>query len=341
MGKSVRRSVVIPVVVGAYLIAMGFFLRFWAYDRVAVVPRDQNTAQILVAKNARFFDADHVKEATGTITVNYRVIANPDKSKSVSKEMGKQVVVMKMGQSADNNTTPPPIDYQTEEFAIARHGSQAVDWPDATENDEDTQFKGYVIKFPFNTQKKSYQYWDTFTQQPMTMKYQGVRTVKGTTGSIKTYLFEGTVPRTVFTTREVPRGIFGLPDTGGVNADRSFQVVRKIWVEPQTGVFMKLEEDQQQYLTINEKGAKQVAALVADLKFTPATIQSNINEYKTKAFLLRFVRVYGPIGFGLIGVVLIGAAVGLARRDADSDAQAGHRGRKGKGQREESELTRT
>lgn len=318
--RKFSRGAVTFLTLGAFLATLGLSMKFYAYDKLAVVPLDQNTRQIITDDNATFFDADNVAPGSGPIQATVTVIGDPDLAKEVSDELGVNAAVLTKGQDTDNNGEAPPMDFYEGTFAIDRFTGEALDWSGATEKGEPQTFEGQIIKFPFNTQKKTYQYWDGTIGAPMDMEYKGTEKVEGTDGSIETYRFEGYVPETVFGTREVPRGIFGLEDTSSVEATRTYENNRTIWVEPETGAMIKVEETQKQMLIWDEPGSVPVVAMDTVSSFTPETIQGNIDTYKSKAAALRAVRTWLPLTLGGIGalLVLIGAVMAFRFKSDNS-----------------------
>ena len=159
-----------------------------------------------------------------------------------------------------------------------------------------------MIKLPFNVEKKSYEYWDATIRQPMTVDFVEETELKGTNNSLKVYKFEGEVPETDFGFREVPRGLFGLEDTGSVEARRTYQNTRTLWVEPVTGVMIKVQEAQTQYMYLDEPGVTPVLAMVA----------------------LAAVKGPAPIVLGILGtlslLVGIALALGFSRKAKDASA---------------------
>ncbi|GAA3548170.1 hypothetical protein AFL01nite_26530 [Aeromicrobium flavum] len=326
--RKFSRGAVAFLTLGAFLLTLGVAMKVYAYDRLAVVPKDQNTQQILGDDNANFFDADNVAPGSGPISTVATVIGDPDLAKEAADENdGADIAVFTKGQSTDNNDQAPPIDFLEQTFAIDRYTGAAVPWSGASQNGEPIEYEGQIIKFPFNTQKKSYDYWDATVKAPMKMEYEGTEKVEGTDGSIDTYRFSGSIPETEFGVREVPRAIFGLADTGPVEATRTYANERTVWVEPETGVMVKIEEAQKQWLKHDERGAKDVVAMDTVSSSSPETIQANIDEYGSKSASLKAVRTWLPLALGGLGVLSLLAGVALAlrfrsRRNADVDDDA-------------------
>ena len=76
--RKFSRGAVAFLTLGAFLLTLGVAMKVYAYDRLAVVPKDQNTQQILGDDNANFFDADNVAPGSGAITTIATVLGDPD-----------------------------------------------------------------------------------------------------------------------------------------------------------------------------------------------------------------------------------------------------------------------
>lgn len=313
--RKFSRGAVTFITLGAFLITLGISLKFYAYPRLAVVPQDQNSEQVLSDDNASFFDADNVAAGSGPIKTVVRVIGDPALAEEVADELGvksRTVAVFEKGQSTDNNNEAPPMDFLAQTFAIDRHTGLPLDWSGSEQNGEPITYEGAMIKLPFNTEKKSYEYWDATIRQPMTVDFVEETELQGTDASIKVYKFEGTVPETDFGFREVPRGIFGLEDTGSVEARRTYANTRTMWVEPTTGVMIKIQEAQKQMMYLDEPGATPVLAMDTISAFTDETVDANIEEYGTKSTLLGAVYGPAPIVLGILGALSLIVGIALA-----------------------------
>ena len=325
--RKFSRGAVTFITLGAFLITLGLSLKFYAYPRLAVVPQDQNSEQVLAGDNATFFDADNVAPGSGPIKTVVRVIGDPALAKEVADELGikaNTVAVFEKGQSTDNNNEAPPMDFLSQRFAVDRHTGAPLDWSGSEQNGEPITYEGAMIKLPFNVEKKSYEYWDATIRQPMTLDFVEETELKGTNNSLKVYKFEGEVPETDFGFREVPRGLFGLEDTGSVEARRTYQNTRTLWVEPVTGVMIKVQEAQTQYMYLDEPGATPVLAMDTTSVFTQETVDTNIDEYASKSVALAAVKGPAPIVLGILGtlslLVGIALALGFSRKAKDASA---------------------
>ncbi|KYH44363.1 DUF3068 domain-containing protein [Branchiibius sp. NY16-3462-2] len=304
------RKLALPFLIGlgAFLVVMALGLKFWAPDKLAIIPLDQNTRQELTDPNAKFFDADTLSYKEGPVNTTLVVAAD----KSGSEKLGDNKVILNKWQVTDNNNTPPPMAANSATYAVDRNSGLPVKWSGTTLNDgvngdQPATVEGYTIKFPFGTQKTTYKYWDDTLKKTMDMKYVSTESING----LQVYKFEGTVPETTFRMQEVPGAIFGLgASSAGQNAERTYANTRILWVEPQTGVFIKASEHQLQRFKI--PGHDPALAVDTTQVMTPATVKENTDYWGQKAFLLKVLHIM-PWILGPLGVLTLLGAPFLAR----------------------------
>ena len=74
---------------GAFFLTCGLLFKFYAYPRLAVVPLDQNTRQVVEGPDSTYLDVENLKITTGLLTTVATVIGDPDASKAASEETGR------------------------------------------------------------------------------------------------------------------------------------------------------------------------------------------------------------------------------------------------------------
>lgn len=304
------RKLALPLLVGigAFMVAMGLGLKFWAPDKLAIIPLDQNTRQELADPNAKFFDATSLSYKQGPLSTTLTVAAD----KKASQTLGGNRVILNKWQVTDNDDKAPPVDANSMTFAVDRNTGLPVSWAGTVVNPgyeaaRKMSIEGYTIKFPFGLEKKTYPYWDTTLNKPMNMKYVSTESING----LEVFKFEGTVPDTTFRQQEVPGSIFGLgASSPGQLADRSYANTRTIWAEPQTGVFIKVSEHQVQQFRI--AGHDPAPAVDTTQVFTDATVKENTDYWGQKAFLLKVLKIV-PWVLIPLGILTILAAPLVSR----------------------------
>lgn len=318
-GSLVRKFLLPAVImgVGAFILTMGLLFKFYAYPRLAVVPLDQNTTQVVQDPDAQFFDADNVKPGSGELTTTARIIGDPEASKQAAEETGRDVAIWNSGQVSDNNGDNIPMDGSTEVLVFDRHTGEAINCCGESKNGEEVKRDGLLVKFPFDTQPvDTYMWWDSTVGKSFPVKYEGEEDLQG----MNVYKFTQEVPTTKYSSRELPGNLFGgEPDAPAVTADRYYSNKRTFWVDPVTGVVLDRVEEQKQEF---RHDGKTLNALETTSRFTPETVDKNVEEYKSKSSLLNMVQTTFPLVFTILGILLILAGLILSliigrRRDPE------------------------
>jgi hypothetical protein len=295
----------IVIGVGAFLLTLALLMRFYAVPKLAVVPYDQNSTSVVLGPDSTYLNPSVLKVEKGTLTSTVRVIGDEAEAKKQSDATGRDLAIWDKGQvtqftdPATGGLFSPPLTGGTDRIVFDRYTGEAVNCCGETTDGEAAEHKGQLVKFPFFTEKKSYDYWDGTTKKAYAADFKGIEDIQGLT----VYRFEQAVPRQQYTTIEVPASLFGLPDAP-VTANRFYENNRILWVEPTTGVVIKQTENQKQQL--EAPGASSpLTILETTSTFDDATVNKNVEDYKTKSSQLALIKTTGPVSAGILGVLLL------------------------------------
>jgi hypothetical protein len=72
----VRKTSVVLIALGAFLIVLAPMVRWYAYPRVAVAPAAQKSVTTLVGPDATIFDIATLKEITTDLTTTVRTVGD-------------------------------------------------------------------------------------------------------------------------------------------------------------------------------------------------------------------------------------------------------------------------
>jgi hypothetical protein len=352
---------VICVALGVFMLVLGGMSRWYAYDRLAVAPLDQNTtAQTApdddapddaARKRSQSYGPDaiylKVTEAGASIeTADLQsvrtVVGDVEASKAASEELDREIAIWETYSYTNPLNDPDyseerPLSGRIDRVAFDRHTGEAVDCCDTTtqtgmdENGDprppvEVVFEGQYFKLPFNTQKQDYLFWDGTLQDATPLVYEEEEEVEGLT----TYRFKQTIEPTdvdELTTAEgeeftqVPGSLVGRPRAASVRTDRMYSNTRTLWIEPETGVIVKAEEDQLTTLDIDGEPAATITDVV--ISYDDQTVAANADTYSSLATQLRLIRWIVPVVGLVLGLLLVGLGVLLMRRD--SSASRGRR----------------
>jgi len=301
---------------GTFLITMAALVKWYAYPTLAVVPLDHTAVSTSVGQDMTYFSAADLEEKTDTLTSTLRVVGDV----KAAQEEGDDVAVWNKS-TVTTTSDGTVISAETIRVPFDRTSAESLDCCDANVDDVATNFDGLVFKFPFNTQKQAYPWWDEDLGTTVELQYDGTEEIDGLT----TYRFTGTVDPTAIGTQALPSRVIGLPEGSMVTTEEWYANGRTFWVEPETGVIIKAIENPN--TVFRYQGEDKVIKTRGTTGFDDETIQANVDEYKSKATQLHLLRVLLPNGGVALGVLalLVGgfvvASTGRARRKAEVAAK--------------------
>jgi hypothetical protein len=165
--------------------------------------------------------------------------------------------------------------------------------------DQDTPITGQYFKLPFNAQKKTYQFWDGALKDSTDLEYKATESIQDVT----VYRYEQVIEPTDVGDIEAPASFFGIDEEGDVTLDRIYANTRTLWVEPETGVIFRGQEEQ---YVVAEYNGEQVATLTdVTIGYDDETITDRVDEYGPLSTQLKIVRVWVPLLGGLLGALLL------------------------------------
>jgi hypothetical protein len=327
----VRKFGLAAMFLGTFVLVLAIMSKFYMYDRLAVVP--MNNTSTNTAETAEGSDAEYLNAAEGLVITNgplkntKLVTGDVKASKAASKELDRDVAVWNIydctaAPSFDCSSGESALSATNDTVAFDRHTGETVKWSgNRIETEGETtkaaKFEGLYFKFPFDAQKKTYQFWDGTLNKATPAKYVGEGTVKG----MKVYKYRQTIEPVVTGPIDVPGTLVGSEEST-VTADQVYSSVTDYSVDPVTGVVLVGQTAQDNYLEVD--GERTVTTTKATLKYTDKTTTDSVDEYKSKATLLTAVKTWIPIGGAVIGVLLIGLGIFL-RRGRDHDTAGARR----------------
>jgi hypothetical protein len=294
---------------GALVLMIGVLAKPVLYHNLAKVPLDQKTTLVSVGEHMSALEVSSagVKVLTDATLQNTKIVVGiPGKAKGNSAFWQYLVVNKEVGGK--------DLNYSQEGVSFDRVTAQAtnccgdyisvgtLDHPSAIQSS--FTHKGLFFKFPFNTQKITYQWWDGDLGRTEPMKFLRTQQVQG----VQTYVFQQkTGPVTYGKQTGVPGELFNTSKP--VDADEVYQNTRTLYVEPNTGLIIKGVEEQNKRL--EAPGFTPVPITHGTIGYTAATIKKNVADLGSKGTLLGFLN--GPLTWLgiLLGLLLMGAGAFL------------------------------
>ncbi len=326
---------------GAFVLVAALLSRFYAYDRLAVVPLDQDTTSISEATGATVFDIASQQEITTDLVSTRDVTGDVSAAEEASDQQGRDIAIWENllftappGVTVDEEN--PPLSANHDRVVFDRHTGAAIDCcghylsssadtdTGREIRDTETAITGQFFKLPFGSEKVTYQFWDNTIKDSTDMKYQATEKIDG----LVVYRYQQVIEPTDVANITAPASFFGIDKQGNVTVDRIYSNTRTIWVEPETGVIIRGQEDQ--FVTADYQGEPVATLTDATVTYTDETVKDNVDEYGPLATSLKLVRDWIPLGGLILGLVLliIGAAlIARARSEAPPAEPGGARPR--------------
>ena len=322
-----RRVVTLVVLgLGVFAIATGLLLRFYAFPALAKIPHNPNTSA--VAQGTGITALVYVEKSGAPTQPEIRRNLSLTSSTFVSGDMQAPEVSSDSGVTSwieatriTDDRDGMTLSASVRELCLDRFSAEAVApctkqyLQKTKEAGKDTkipgtrgqtQFPGLNFKFPFQTEKRTYPWYDTGVSKQVDAKFDGEDEVQG----LPVYRFKVSVPATDVDGRDVPGSLVGKPDAT-VPVRLHYQVDKTMWVEPVTGALIKVRQSVKQELRTSDEGAgRGTTVFDGTLELNRKTVDANVRaaeDNKSRLWLLTGL----PVILWIAGGVLLLVAVVL------------------------------
>lgn len=295
--------------VGALLFVVGLLVHFYVAPTLAIAPMDQNSVTHLEAKGAVVFNAD--PDVLAPMTTDLSIASHTVGDVKASEKAPGDTIVW------HNNVTITSADGVIRSQSSKRAAFNAKtavasnwgeNWYETTAGDRAAVTRnGLMYKFPFNTEKKTYQVWDDTLAGSVATSYRGTAKIQGTT----VYRFENQVPATVVGTRELPPILFDLAQGPDVAADVSYQNRTTYYVEPITGAIVNQVSDTKSWFSY--QGAD-VVTTDAHVQYTAQQVKDMMKLLGSQPTQLRLAQGFLPWLVVVVGLGMIAFGTAMSRR---------------------------
>jgi len=294
---------------GTFLIVLALLIRFVVASEAVKFPLNENTVTTLIAHNASYFSPAKVAEVHGA-TLETTLTTQGDNAAGSSG-----TAVWNQFSYVYDKTNDLTVSYSTQRLAFDRKSGVLENCCGAAIGTNTTvHMSGQGYLWPFNTQKKTYQIFDTTLLKPVPTVYSGTATVDGEA----TYKFVETVTAQQVGTQTLPGALVG-ESAASVTLPEYDSSTTTEYVDPITGAPVKGVSHQDLYLQ-NSAGAPVLTLLDANFTTTPATVAATVNTAKTDDNRIDLVHSVLPLILGIVGVILLAIGVLLVlagRREAE------------------------
>ena len=303
---------------GVFAIALATMLRFYAYPVLAKVPLDQRTSVVATGNGItslvirRGADGVPVPQIRHNLDVTATTQVTGDLSQPEVRAGGDVAVWIETQAAVDGDGNL--LNAFEREVCIDRHTSMAVrpcetQYIKTGEERESgvrdqIQQPGLNFKFPFQTKQQNYQMYDLNVRKPVEARFAGQDRISG----IDVYRFVMDVPFTKIGEETVPGSLIGSPQPS-VRTDLYYQGVRTMWVQPDTGMVVHVQQEQRKELRDPSRGSRTVV-LNGKFSLDEASLSANVAAVNDAVSRLSLLTT-GQVWLWVIGGALLVAGVVL------------------------------
>jgi hypothetical protein len=306
-----RRIVgLVLIAIGTTLVGLAVALPSFVYPRVISLPKDPNATIIAKGDAVQVLKvrSDKIEPVTDTVYVT-RYITKDPLTQNRPKPPG-DVAQWRLGfsanlKTADGDLLTAYLEGYTLDKTSAEANTCCADYVVLDQNAQGLPLRheGLGLKFPFDTQKQTYKFWDLQLRHATDINYVGTETLFG----LSTYKFVQDIKDQTVGSQAFPGSLFG-DSAASVTADEVYSTVRTLWVEPRTGAIIRGSEQVNWRYQAN---GVEVPRTIGTLTYTDDTVKAQVDLYKDSASQLTFAKSTAPLICWILGPLLILAGIAL------------------------------
>lgn len=317
---------------GAFLVVAAILIPTYTVSALEKTPLDLEVTTVSTGEGSVL---ERTSLAAGRVVVDQNVPIVSQRFVTVEEPSDADIITVQAGTTlrrTDKQADTGLLSATVDRVTLDRKSSMPVDSQvgsiqvSGDQPAEEVAHTGLQYKFPFNAEQKSYPYFDINTRTSQDIDFVEATEINGT----PVYMYQQTIaPVDLSTVANLPTNKVTLPaDTWGVEGGaapvtmtRWYENVRTLWVEPETGVIVKGDEQLHQYYA-REAGTPEVDVLKTPLTFDENTVEFQIQQAKDGQDKLSLFGRTVPIVAGILGVIALIAGVFLLLR---GNGDGGHR----------------
>jgi hypothetical protein len=317
-----RIGAYVALLLGVFFLVLALSVKFIVAPKAVKAPLqipEKYRTLIATGDNFKLLDSTTGKEVTVSVYITRHIqgdVSGADGGDGTNAVYEESLCLMRVTPSnqtpaCSTGADPNLITVSTDRVAFNRVNGYATNAKKYQENVDGDAIKheGLGYKFPIDTKKKTYQYFDTVVGKAFPMNYVDKEKLQGLT----VYKFVQQINnQPCYTNRTLPS---------------TYTNTRTVWVEPTTGAIIKGQENLTQTLTgrqtldpsspIVDPTLNGQIALKGLLTFTEATQHSQAQLAKDNLPKISLVRLWIPLVGLILGLILGALGILLLIRDRD------------------------
>lgn len=295
---------------GTFLIVFALLLHFLVSKQVLKFPLGTYRVLTYQAANATYLDGATQAEIYNANVRLTQTLRGDASAGSSGVSVWDQFIYLY------DTTNKRQIQYQQSRLAFDRRTAVLVDCCGAdVGSDTHVNFTGLGVIFPINSQKQTYDVFDTTLLKAVPAFYVGQATVDG----LPAYKYVATVAPTQLGTQAVP-GVMVGSKAAQVSLGEFYQDTTTYYVDPVTGTIVNVSQNEHIGLR-DATGAEKLVEFSGDLAMTPTTVQAQVNTANSGDTKSGAISTTVPLVTGILGAVLLVLGVVLvliSRREDDN-----------------------
>lgn len=291
------------LLVGAFALVAAAVAGFWGRDAAATVPLNVNTTTVLEGTaSGALAKSDTPVPVKYTRTTE---AAPEDSTDDVVVFVEAGCIMIQEGE------TPPCVRAEEDDrvvttteraYAMDRKTSEVVEDQAKYVGEERAVdgMTGLAGKFPFDTERHDYNYWDDTLGTTVIATYIDDVDVEG----VKTYQFEVSASSD---DEILSKGEDGEPNTDD-DVRGSYEATQTIYVEPTTGSYIDQSATQKM---VTSSG---MVLIDAEMSYSDETVSNNAEDAKDNIAQLKLIGTWIPVGGVVVGLILLLVGLWLTLR---------------------------
>ncbi len=292
-----RRVGIALVFVGLFLLFFAPFVRWYAYPRLQKAPLDEYFQPVATGTGS-YFNVAQLKVLQGANLKNTKTVRGDVKAGN------SKTAVWDYFDATVDTADGGVITAKQERIPLDRVSAQAE--PCCGENP--ATLAGLTLKFPFNTERKTYMFWDDLPEKAFPIDYAGEEDVAG----LHTYRFVQHISNVPLQTVQISGAQAGDPSQVTVPATEVYNDDTTVWVEPRSGVIVKGSQSIHEVLQ-TQSGTPVFDLFNGTLTWNDATVKAAADTASNARSQLRLLGAVLPIAAAVLGLILIGSGLLLSR----------------------------
>ncbi|MBY6680363.1 DUF3068 domain-containing protein [Rhodococcus sp. BP-316] len=323
--RSTPTRVIPPILIGlgAFFLVIAILIPLYMVGRLEKTPLDLEITSVSTGTGSVL---DSRSLTAGSAVVDQNVPLISQRFVTTEEPSNSDVITVQAGSSlrrTDRQGDTGLLTATVDRVSLDRVSSMPVDpvgsiQSQADKPAEEVPHTGLQYKFPFDSQKQTYPFFDTVARESYDMTFVEETQIEGVT----VYHYTQTIPAVdLSAVVPSPANKLALPaSTWGVDGGatpitmtRYYENTRDIYVEPVTGVIVKGQEDVHQYYA-RRAGTPEVDVVKAVIGFDDNTVTYQLGRAQDGKDQIALIGRTVPIVAGVLGVILLAVGIVLLLR---------------------------